>query len=725
MDFKIRPGFLGAVLIASVIGFGGAAMGATLDASAAHTNQLIHSNSPYLQQHAHNPVNWHSWGQEALDRARLEDKPIFLSIGYSACHWCHVMAHESFESERIAKLLNQNFIPIKVDREERPDLDEIYMQAVQMMTGSGGWPLSVWLTPDLKPFYGGTYFPPDDRFGRPGFARVLRHLADLWKTDRKKIEKSADALTRTMRESGARASSSISLPAGDEDALETALKEAVSDATQSFVASLDGTWGGFGGAPKFPPSGTLRLLLRAAHASGDTDALKAATLTLDRMAYGGLFDQIGGGFHRYAVDNVWLVPHFEKMLYDNALLAVTYTEAFQITKNPLYRRIATATLDYVLREMVDPAGGFHAAEDADSEGEEGKYYVWSIDEVKQVLGDAEGRFFVDHFGMTKRGNFEGHNILNVAPGDHEDAVLSEADRTRVKRLSEKLRKHRHARVHPGRDDKVLSAWNGLMVTAFSKGYQVFGDDRYRDAALRAGTFLRETMLREGRVLRSYRGGTAHVVGYLDDYTSLANAFLDLYEISFDWSWIEESERLMASVHEQFGNSESNGYYYAAQGQSDLLVRTKPLTDSQEPSGNTLAAGVLLRLWIALGKDVYLERATGILRAALPLAKTHPRALPHMLLVMDAYTAPKTELVLIGPRDAAALKAFCDIAYRHYDPARVILAHDPAADPALEVPLLKDRGMVAGKVTAYLCRDTICKKPMTVPSEFATVLKGFQ
>ncbi|MBT3191816.1 MAG: thioredoxin domain-containing protein [Verrucomicrobia bacterium] len=704
-------------------------MSATSEAVPGFTNRLVHSNSPYLLQHAHNPVDWYAWGDEARDRAHREGKPIFLSIGYSACHWCHVMAHESFENERIAEILNRDFICIKVDREERPDIDEIYMRAVQLTTGSGGWPLSAWLTPDLKPFYLGTYFPPADGLGRPGFGRVLQHLATFWKEDRAKVEANAERLATAMRQS-LEGDTPIgpTLDAAEwavDGGLEGALREAVSNAKQALVASLDSKWGGFGEAPKFPPSGAIRLLLRDYYRTGDEAALEAAALTLDRMAYGGLFDQIGGGFHRYAVDNVWLVPHFEKMLYDNALLAVAYAEAFQLTDNPLYQRIATATLDYVLREMVDCSGGFHAAEDADSEGHEGKYYVWSIDEVEQVLGKTDGRFFAAHYGMTRRGNFEGHNILNVSEREHEDAALSQKDAARIARLKQELRKHRHTRTHPGRDDKVLAAWNGLMITAFAKGYQAFGDPRYRAAALRTGKFLRAGMLRNGKVLRSYRNGVADIPGYLDDYAALGNAWLDLYEISFDAVWLEAAENLMESLHGQFQDGEQGAYCYTAEGQDDLIARTKPLTDSQVPAGNTLAAHALLRLGGILGKAVYRERAAGIMRAALPLAAQHPRALPHMLLVMDAFAAPQTEILFVGPREDPHLQALCNVAYRQYGAARVIFAHDPGDATPTDSPLLAGRTMVDGKSTVFLCHDAICRKPMTSTNEFATVLGAFK
>ena len=711
------------IVLALVASLGEIAMSATPETAPSHTNRLIDSNSPYLLQHAHNPVDWYAWGDEAHEASRREGKPIFLSIGYSACHWCHVMAHESFESERIAEILNRDFIPIKVDREERPDIDAIYMQGVQIMTGSGGWPLSVWLTPELKPFYGGTYFPPNDGYGRPGFERILLHISKLWQTDRKQIDDSAERLTAAIQQA-----STDSVPIGPTlaaadlevvDGLSTAVRAAVSKANQAFINTHDEKWGGFGGAPKFPPSGIIRCLLRGYHHDGNEQALAAATHTLDRMAYGGLFDQIGGGFHRYAVDTVWLVPHFEKMLYDNALLTLTYTEAYQLTANPLYRRIATQTLDYILREMVDEGGGFHAAEDADSEGEEGKYYVWSMAEVETVLGREDGAFFATHYGMSSRGNFEGHNILNVAQKQHEDSAYTEAEMARLSALNAKLRQHRHARVHPGRDDKVLTAWNGLMISACAKGYQVFGDSRYREAALRAGSFIRQKMAKDGKVLRAYRDGVADIDGFLDDYGALANAYLDLYEISFDWHWVMDADNVVSVLHDRF-NSSSGVYYYSAAA-PDLLTRSKPLMDSQVPSGNTLTAQALLRLGMLLGRADYRTRATDIIKAALPLATDHPRAVTHMLVVMDAYVSSQTEVVFVGDPEDAALLTLRDIAYRQFDPARLILHHDPRVAEEPVSPLLQNRPMVENQPTAYLCHDAVCKKPMTSPDEFATVL----
>ena len=712
------------MMLALVAGLGEMAMSATTETAHSHTNRLIDSNSPYLLQHAHNPVDWYAWGDEAIEAARREGKPIFLSIGYSACHWCHVMAHESFESDTIAAILNRDFIPIKVDREERPDLDAIYMQAVQMMTGSGGWPLSVWLTPELKPFYGGTYFPPNDGYGRPGFERILLHISGLWKTDRAQIDASSERLTEAIRKA-----STDSVPVGPTlaaadleltDGLSTAVREAITTANQAFINAHDAKWGGFGGAPKFPPSGIIRSLLRAYHRDGNEKALEAATQTLDRMAYGGLFDQIGGGFHRYAVDNVWLVPHFEKMLYDNALLTLTYTEAFQITGNSLYRRIAMQTLDYILREMVDADGGFHAAEDADSEGEEGKYYVWSKAEVDKVLGAEDGTFFAKHYGMSSRGNFEGHNILNVSEKRHEDSAYTDADMLRLGKLNAKLREHRHARVHPGRDDKVLAAWNGLMISAFAKGYQVFGDPRYRDAALRAGSFIRSEMVSEGRVLRAYRKGAGDIDGFLDDYGALANAYIDLYEVSFEWQWVADADQLVTVLHDRFQSDTPGAYYYSAAA-PDLLIRSKPLMDNQVPSGNTLATQAFLRLGALLGRADYRARAIEIIKAALPLAADHPRAVTHMLVVMDAYASAQTELVLVGDPEDRGLLALLGIAYRQFDPARLVLLHDPRRSEEPVSPLLQNRPMVDNQPTVYLCHDSICKKPMTSPDEFATVL----
>jgi len=585
----------------------------------AHTNRLAGETSPYLLQHAHNRVDWYPWGEEALSRARQENKPVFLSIGYSACHWCHVMERESFEDPEVAAVLNANFISIKVDREERPDLDEIYMTAVQLMTGSGGWPLNVFLTPDLKPFYGGTYFPPDDRYGRPGFGKLLEHISETWGKDSEGLQRSAEELTRAIRDTVGR----DTVPAGTVDT--TILARAAQELERAF----DSQWGGFGQAPKFPPSGAIGVLLRQHAHTGDEKLLEIATTTLDRMAHGGMYDQLGGGFHRYATDRRWLVPHFEKMLYDNALLARVYLEAWQVTGKDLYRRVATEILDYVLQDMTDRRGGFHSSEDADSEGEEGKFFVWRPDEIKRFLGEQDGALFCEYYGVTGEGNFEGFSILHVSQEPSEFArergISLKQLENQLTPLRDKLREAREARVRPGKDDKVIAAWNGMMISALARGYQILGEERFLKAAERAANFVSTEMVRDGALLRTYRGkggggdrGISKLPAYLDDYAEMASALIDLYEATFDLQWLEAADQLAGRMVTDFWDEENGGFFYTSASHKNLLAQTKPLYDGAVPSGNSTATLVLLRLSELLSDAGYGQKAEEVLASARDL-----------------------------------------------------------------------------------------------------------
>ena len=568
--------------------------------AAAHTNRLAKETSPYLLQHAHNPVDWYPWGEEALRRAREENKPIFLSIGYAACHWCHVMERESFEDPATAKILNKHFISIKVDRQQRPDVDEIYMTAVQMMTGRGGWPLSVFLTPDLKPFFGGTYFPPEDLHGMPGFKTVLHRVAEVWREQPDDVVDNAQRMVEALRANVAPEPSRTGVP----DA--SVLFAAAGELREQF----DTQWGGFGGAPKFPPSGAIALLLRQYARSGDAMLLYMVTVTLDRMAQGGMYDQLGGGFHRYSVDAMWLVPHFEKMLYDNALLTRVYLEAWQATGREPYREVAAGILDYVIRDMTDARGGFHSAEDADSEGEEGKFYVWQPGEIKAVLGEEDGELFCRYYGVSEEGNFEGHNIL-TAPRDPASrlgatTLTTEQWRDRLARSRERLLTHRNERVRPGKDDNVLAAWNGMMISALARGYQVLGDRRYLAAAQKAADFVLDEMVRDGRLMRAYRG-TARLPGYLDDYAEMAGGLIDLYEADFDRQWLEAADTLAGKMVADFWDDRDGAFFYTSAAHKNLLVRTKPFQDGAVPSGNSTATIVLLRLSKLLDNAEYRKR----------------------------------------------------------------------------------------------------------------------
>ncbi|MGH9322435.1 MAG: thioredoxin domain-containing protein, partial [Vicinamibacteria bacterium] len=543
-------------------------------------NRLIDETSPYLLQHARNPVAWYPWGEEALLKARAEDKPILLSIGYSACHWCHVMERESFENEDIAALMNESFLSIKVDREERPDLDEIYMSAVQMLTGSGGWPLTVFLTPELEPFYGGTYFPPEDRWGRPGFPTVLREIARVFREDRSRVRETSKALTDRIQ--------SLAFTPATRELLSRSL---IAQAARKLAMRFDPREGGFSAAPKFPPSGAISLLLRYHRASRDPDAREMVELTLDKMAAGGMYDHLGGGFHRYSTDAVWLVPHFEKMLYDNALLARAYLEAYQVTGKEDYARVAGETLEWVMREMQGEECGYFSTQDADSEGVEGKFYVWSEEELRRLLGD-RAEEFSRVYDVTPGGNWDGENIL------HRPAGFSSSDPALESSLRESraiLFRAREKRVRPGLDDKVLASWNGLAIIAMARGYQVLGEERFLSSARRAARFLEGRMFRDGRLLATYRAGRAKLKGYLDDYAFVLGGFVELFESDFDVHWLERATELASGLESLFLDRDAGGFFFTGSDHEPLIARTKSGYDGALPSGNGMAATYLLKL----------------------------------------------------------------------------------------------------------------------------------
>ena len=692
----------------------------------AHTNRLAGETSPYLLQHAHNPVNWYPWGEGALSRARRENKPIFLSIGYSACHWCHVMERESFEDPDVTEVLNANFISIKVDREERPDLDEIYMTAVQLMTGSGGWPLNVFLTPDLKPFYGGTYFPPDDRYGRPGFGKLLGHIAQTWRENSEGVLRSAEELTRAIRDS-------VERQTAPSESLDAAV---LARAAQELERAFDSQWGGFGQAPKFPPSGAIGVLLRQHAHTGDDKLLEIATTTLDRMAYGGMYDQLGGGFHRYSTDRHWLVPHFEKMLYDNALLARVYLEAWQVTGKDLYRRVATEILDYVLRDMTDRHGGFHSSEDADSEGEEGKFYVWTPDEIKAVLGDRVGAFFCEYYGVTDAGNFEGYSILHVPrePSEfaRERGISLKQLENQLTPLRHKLREAREARVSPGKDDKVIAAWNGMMISALARGYQVLGEERFLKAAERAANFVLTEMVRDGTLLRTYRGkgdrgdeGVSKLPAYLGDYAEMAGALTDLYEATFDLQWLDAADLLAGRMVTDFWDEQNGGFFYTSASHKNLLARTKPLYDGAVPSGNSTATLVLLRLSGLLGDAGYGQKAEEVLASARDLMLAQPRGYVNLLCAADFFLYPTREIAIAGKRRGDDTRRLLEVIHGRFIPNKVLALVEPSAPGSAvvedRIPLLRHKGMISGKATIYVCRNHNCKLPVTDEAVLTKVL----
>ncbi len=689
-----------------------------------YTNNLINETSPYLLQHAHNPVDWHPWGDKALQLAKEQDKPIFLSIGYSACHWCHVMEHESFENEVIAKLINKDFIAIKVDREERPDLDAIYMDAVQMLTGSGGWPLSVFLTPNLKPFYGGTYFPPKDMYGRPGFISVLAQISTAWKTRRDEIEKSADSLTEAVR---------IGAVPAHNDAVKTSGKELTRVAVSQWMRSFDHEWGGFGGAPKFPSTGAIAVLLREYSMSGDEKVAEVIKVSLNRMAYGGIYDQLGGGFHRYSVDREWLTPHFEKMLYDNALLSSVYIEAYQVFGDTLYKRVAEEIFDYVIRDMSDDAGGFYSTEDADSEGKEGLFYVWDRNEIVDLLGEKESELFNEYYGVTAKGNFEGQNILNVRISLVEFAKkkglsVSEIE-VRLASSKKKLLKQRGKRIRPAKDDKVLASWNGMMISSFAQGYQVFGDKRFLVAAENAGDFLIDKMVNDGALWHTYRNGKASIDGFLDDYAEVIAAMLDLYESTFDLKWIMMAQFLSDKMIELFLDDKNGGFYFSSSGHKDLLARTKSVRDGSVPSGNAIAALSLFRLAELTSKNGYRDIAEQTINLSIDLQKKYPSSFSYMLLARDFFESHPFEIAVIGGRNKAETEILLKAIRSMFLPNKVVALLEPKGCDNENIitllPLLDDRNMIDGKSTIYVCRDFTCKKPVTNVEELASIFSEYE
>jgi uncharacterized protein YyaL (SSP411 family) len=671
------------------------------------TNRLATETSPYLLQHAHNPVDWFPWGPEALERARTEDKPIFLSIGYSACHWCHVMAHESFEDPAIAAQLNRDFVAIKVDREERPDLDDVYMAAVQAMTGGGGWPMSVFLTPTLEPFFGGTYFPPDDRHGIPAFPKVLAAIADAYRSRR-------DEVVAQGRQLAAHLQQQLSLAPGSSGPERVQLEAATARLRRDF----DPVHGGFGPAPKFPAPMTLEFLLRAWRLNEDPETLRTVTLTLDRMAEGGIWDQLGGGFARYSTDARWLAPHFEKMLYDNAQLAHCYLEAFRATGSQRYAEVAIATLDFMLSELATDEGGFASALDADSEGEEGRFYTWDQEELTTVLaqagldGEAIGQVAA-FWDVTPQGNWEGRSILHVA-GEPPPTDLLERARSA-------LLAARALRVRPGRDDKQLAAWNGMALRALADGYLVFGEERFLAAARRLVAFIRERLLRDGdRLWRTAREGLAHTPGFAEDYANLADGLLGAYAAAGDPADLRLAEALMGRAVSDFWDEESGTLFDTGPEHDAVVARPRSLSDAATPGANSVAADVLLRLAVLNGEPDHDRRARRILAAAAPALDRQPSSFGRMLSAADRALGDPIDVVIAGePNDPRAV-ALRREAARPYAPD-LLIAPLPAGDALSERPLFVAKEARAGRPTAYVCRGYSCDAPTSDPDGVARQL----
>ncbi len=665
-------------------------------------NRLAEETSPYLLQHRENPVDWSPWDEEALERARSEERPILLSIGYSACHWCHVMERESFEDAETAAYMNEHFVPITVDREERPDVDSIYMDAVQAITGQGGWPLTAFLDPDGVPFHGGTYFPPEPHQGMPSFRMVMEAVVDAWENRRDEILSTAD---RTRDQLGA-----IGRAQASKDPLR---EELLANAVTSLRGQADMQHGGFGGAPKFPPASALELLLTR----GATDVVE---VTLDAMAFGGIYDQVGGGFARYSVDGVWLVPHFEKMLYDNALLAQAYLHGWQVLGHERYRRATVETLEWALREMRGPEGGFYSALDADSEGEEGKFYVWTPDEIRAALStDGQGDRadeVMRWFGVTKAGNFEGSSILHVPAGaDSEPPEW-------VEEVRATLGAYREQRVRPGLDDKRLTSWNALMIGALAEAGAVLGNEAFLDAATGCAEFvLNELRDDDGRLLRTWKEGRGRLNAYLEDYGYLVEALLTLYESSFESKWFDAARETADRMIELFEDADQGGFFTTSSDHEELIARRKDVNDHPIPSGHSAAAFGLLRLAALTGEQDYERSAVGVFRLFHPALGQHPQAVAHMLRALDFHLSPVKEVALVAAQEGSLSKQIDPLAHvvrREFRP-RVVLA---AGQEGTETPeLLRERTAIGGEPAAYVCERFACRTPVTDPEELRAAL----
>jgi uncharacterized protein YyaL (SSP411 family) len=679
-----------------------------------HTNRLIHETSPYLLQHAHNPVDWYPWGEETLARSKKEDKPILLSIGYSSCHWCHVMEKESFENEAIAGIMNLRFINIKVDREERPDLDELYMNAVQVMTGSGGWPMTVFLTPDLIPFHAGTYFPPEDRGGMPGFSKVLVVVSDYYHSHRGEVEKMEAQLKNALHQIAEIIPSQEAV--GD---------KVLSKAFNALESQFDPIYGGFGNAPKFPSSMALSFLLRNWKSTGSKKALEMVEKTLEKMANGGIYDHLGGGFHRYSVDERWLIPHFEKMLYDNALLSRTYFEAYQATRKERYRHVGEEILNYVLREMKSPEGGFYSTQDADSEGAEGKFYVWERDEIKEVLGKGKGTPFCAYYGVATEGNFEGGaSTLNIISTLEKVSQLYGIPVADLEKLLEegrqKLYVEREKRVRPGRDEKILTSWNGLMISGFVEGFKVTENERYRNGAKEAAYFILHKMRKDGRLMRVFNKGKSQVKGYSEDYAFFIQALIDLYEATFETEWLKEAEDLNQRMIHQFWDEKNGGFFFTGKENESLIARSKNPYDNAIPSANSIAVFNLIRLGYLTGEESFKEKAEQILHLFHNFLDQHPSGFSQMLSGLSFFLGPQ-EIGIIGSRDDLKTKSMLKEIYLAYLPNKILSLRDPQ-EPIKGnwFPFLTEKG-IPEVSTAFVCKGFTCLPPVRNEEELKKIL----
>lgn len=668
-------------------------------------NSLIKETSPYLLQHAHNPVNWYAWNDDTLKMAKKQDKPIFLSIGYSSCHWCHVMAHECFENNDIAHVMNENFINIKVDREERPDLDDIYQKSCQIATGQGGWPLSVFLTPNQRPFYVGTYFPPYDHYGRPGFGSILRRLSQAWRENRKDVEKTADNFLTTLQKT-----ESVSL--------QTTLEKSVLDeAAVNLIQIGDPVFGGFGSAPKFPNAANISFLFRYSQLSGISKFQEFALLTLKKMASGGIFDQIGGGFHRYSTDSKWLVPHFEKMLYDNALIPINYVEAFQITKDPLYLEVLQKTLDYVIRDMTSEEGGFYSAQDADSEGEEGKYYVWTKKEITQILG-SDANIFCLFYDVTDGGNWEGKSILcnniKISTVAFNFGKTESEIRQILSRCSDKLLSKRNKRIPPGLDDKILTSWNALMVSALAKGYKVTNNKKYLNAAIKCIDFIETNLFDGTKLMRTYKNGIAKIDGYLEDYAYFVNALLDIFEVCPDEKYLINAKNLMDYLIAHFWNDDNQNFYMTADVHESLIIRPASNYDLSIPSGNSVAAHGLFRLYVITQNKRFFDMAREILASHAQMAAENPFGFGYLLNCIFLYLKKPLEITLINPTDPA-ISNFVKQCFIP-ESSLVIVSNKNQLNQLNKYPYFSGKIFSEDNATVYVCRNSVCSLPLNTITE---------
>jgi uncharacterized protein YyaL (SSP411 family) len=681
-------------------------------------NRLIHAASPYLQQHAHNPVDWFPWSDQAFEKARREDKPVFLSIGYSTCHWCHVMAHESFENEQFAALLNEKFVSIKVDREELPGVDAVYMDFVQKTTGSGGWPLSVFLTPDAKPFFGGTYFPPQDMYGRPGFERILRSIDRTWRDRREEILHSADQITSLLQRK-AQINSSFTL---DHTMLD--------NAANMLKRIYDSQHGGFAAAPKFPQPGMLSFLMVYHHRTGNEEPLAMVENTLKKMAAGGIHDHLGGGFHRYSVDAQWRVPHFEKMLYDQALISKAYMQAYQITGEPVYEKVVRDTFTYILRDMTAPQGGFYSAEDADSEGVEGRFYVWTPRQIDACLNPDEAKLIKACYGVSEKGNFEnGRSILHAAmpPAEAADKCgMSVKDaETVLAAAKQELFAARQKRIRPHRDEKIISGWNGLMISALACGGAVMDAPEYIRAAERCADFIIENLYRQGRLRRYYGGGRAHEYAVLNDYAFFLRGLLDLYHADFDPLWLKRAVDVAAQMIELFEDKQTGGFYLTGSDAPQLVVRNRGAFDGAIPSGNSAAAMELFRLGELTGSKKWTSSAVKVLEYYQDDMKNQPLALTDMLLAVDFRLGPRAEIVIAAQDEQAETQELLKHLHKHFLPRTVILLKDSKANAQqLEniAEPVKERISLDGKPAVYICEEFACREPITDIKQFDKALR---